>query len=155
AEVSDAFGRGGRASSTLPRAGDTIDIKVVMTTTGRVVGHFFMPDGVTPVPFGAISLVAGGRTIGQITTLGSGDVGAFAFDYVPAGPVQISAQDPATARTGVAAGAIETDGQTLTLDVVAQKLGVVSGLVTSNGAPQPGANVGVLSGRFDIRSMSD
>ncbi len=147
AEVSDALARGGRAASTLPKPGDTIEIKVVVSTTGRVVGHFLMPDG-TPIPFAAISLVAGGRTIGQITTTGSGDVGAFAFDYVPAGPVQITAQDPATARTGIAGGTIETEGQLLTLDVRAQALGTVGGLVTSNGAPQPGANVVILVGRF-------
>ena len=99
-EASDAFARGGRAASALPGAGHDVDVKVALTMTGNVHGHFYMPDGVTPIPFATVALVAGGRTIGQTTTAGSGDVGAFSFDYVPAGPVQVAAQDPATARTG-------------------------------------------------------
>jgi uncharacterized repeat protein (TIGR01451 family) len=154
-EASDAFARGGRAASTLPRSGDTIDIKVVLTTTGTVRGRFFLSDRTTPIPYATVALVSGGRTIGQTTTAGSGDVGAFEFAFVPAGPVQISAQDPASARTGLAGGTIQTDGQILTLDVIAQSLGTVEGLVTSNGAPQPGANVALAAGSLDTNTLSD
>ena len=155
AEASDAFARGGRVSSVLPRPGDTIELKVAMTTTGKVRGKFLRPDGTTPIPFGIVKLVAGNRVIGQTATLGSGDVGSFAFDYVPAGPVRLEAQDPLTARTGVAAGTIAAEGETLTLDVRAQGLGSVKGLVTSNGVPQPGAHLDVESGSFRARATAD
>ncbi|HEX6096863.1 MAG TPA: carboxypeptidase regulatory-like domain-containing protein [Thermoanaerobaculia bacterium] len=155
AEASDAFARGGRVSSVLPRAGDTIELKVAMTTTGKVRGKFLRPDGTTPIPFGIVKLIAGNRVIGQTATLGSGEIGSFSFDYVPAGPVRLEAQDPLTARTGFAAGTIAAEGETLQLDVLAQGLGSVKGLITSNGAPQPGAHVDVDSGTFHARATAD
>jgi Big-like domain-containing protein/carboxypeptidase family protein/PA14 domain-containing protein len=154
-DVSDSQGRGGRAGATMPPPGATVDVKVTLSTTGTVTGHFVMPDGTTPIPFATVTLTASGRTIGQATTQGSGDVGAFSFEFVPAGPVQLDALDPATARTGFAAGTIATDGQVLTLDVHAQSLGAVGGLVTSNGSPQAGANVEIIAGSFHTRSSSD
>ena len=46
---------------------------VRLTPVGTVRGRFVMPDHLTPVPFGVVRLVAGGRVIGQTTTPGSGD----------------------------------------------------------------------------------
>ncbi|HET8775704.1 MAG TPA: carboxypeptidase regulatory-like domain-containing protein [Thermoanaerobaculia bacterium] len=159
AEASDAFARGGRVSSVLPRPGDVIELKVAMTTTGKVRGRFLRPDGTTPIPFGIVKLIAGNRVIGQTATLGSGpstdSIGSFSFDYVPAGPVRLEAQDPLTARTGFAVGTIATEGETLSLDVLAQGLGSVQGLITSNGAPQPGAHVEVDSGSFHASAIAD
>jgi protocatechuate 3,4-dioxygenase beta subunit len=154
-EASDAFARGGRVSSVLPRPGDTIELKVAMTTTGKIRGKFLRPDGTTPIPFGIVKLIAGNRVIGQTATAGSGEVGSFAFDYVPAGPVRLEAQDPLTARTGFAAGTIAAENETLTLDVLAQGLGSVQGLVTSNGVAQPGAHVDVDSGTFHASATTD
>ncbi|MCU1245441.1 MAG: LamG domain protein jellyroll fold domain protein, partial [Acidobacteria bacterium] len=79
AEASDVFARGGRTSSVLPRPGDTVTLKVALTVTGKVSGHFFRPDGTTGIPFGSVKLIAGGRVIGQTTTDGSADPGAYSF----------------------------------------------------------------------------
>ena len=153
-EVSDAFGRGGRASTVLPRPGDTVEVVVSLTVTGTVRGRFLRPDGVTPIPFAAVTLSASGRVVGQATTAGTGDVGAFRFDYVPAGPVRIEAEDPLTGRSGLTVGAIEREDQELVLDVVAQGLGTVTGLVTHNGAPQAGADVEIASGSYRVSSVA-
>ena len=59
---------------------------VQLTTTGRVSGRFLWADRVTPLPLGTVRLYAGGRLIGQQTTASEGEIGSFAFDYVPAGP---------------------------------------------------------------------
>ena len=159
-EVQDPHGRGGRGYGVVPQADAagavaTVDLKVRLTVTGNISGHFFQPDGVTPIPFATVTLTAGGTPTGRANTAGSGDVGSFAFDFVPAGPVRLEAQDPLTARTGIAVGTIDTDGQLLALDVVAQGLGTVQGLVTSNGAPQPGAHVTVVSGTFNASLTTD
>lgn len=155
AEASDVFARGGRSTSVLARAGDTLEMKVTLTTTGKVRGHFLRPDGTTAIPFGNIRLLSNGRLVAQTTTLGSGDVGSFSFDYVPAGSVRIEAVDPLTARSGIAAGTIATEGETLTLDVLAQGLGTVQGLVTSNGAAMPAAHVEVVSGSYRASAIAD
>gem|GEM_PF-1427618 len=154
-QASDVFGRGGRSSSVLTGPGATVNVVVQLTSTGTVQGHFLMPDRTTPIPFGTVRLFAGGRQLGQVTTQGSGDPGSYSFTFVPAGPVSLDAQDPVTARTGAAAGNITTDGQVLTLDVVAQGLGTVTGLVTSNGTQQPGANVDIFSGSYHATTVSD
>src|SRR5262249_43697999 len=106
----------------------------------------------TGIPFGSVSLFANGRQVGQVTT---DDAGAFKFTFVPAGPVLLKAQDPLTARTGVSSGKIDTDGQTLPLDVTAESLGTVRGFVTSNGAHQAGANVDIFSGTYHAATSSD
>ncbi len=153
--VSDIFGRGGRSSSTLPGDGSTVNVVVQLTSTGTVTGHFLQPDKTTPIPFGNVKLFANGVQVGQITTDGSTDPGNFSFSFVPAGPVRLEAQDPVTARVGIAAGTIDHDGQTLQLDVVAEGLGTVTGLVTSNGSPEPGATVDIFSGNFHAITVAD
>ena len=156
AEASDRFGRGGRASSVLSGPGATLELTVRMSMTGRVTGKFVQPDGVTPIPFGSVTLVAGGRVIGQTTTQGSGsDVGRFAFEHVPAGPVRADAQDPITARTGFALGTITAEGQVVDLTLRANGIGTVEGLVTSNGTPQAGAEVQLTAGPLHANSVSD
>ncbi len=154
-QASDALGRGGRISAVLPNAGDTIQVKVQLSSTGSVKGHFFMPDHTTPIAYGIVQLTASGRVIGQTTTLGIGDVGSFAFDFVPVGPVQLNAQDPATARTGIAAGTINGDQQVVTLDVTAEALGTVQGLVTENHLAEPGATVEIFSGTYHAKTVAD
>jgi hypothetical protein len=155
--ATDPFGRAGRTSGTLPQGITSVNAQVQLTTTGTVQGHFYMPDGVTPIPNASIVLTAsaGGRAIGQFTTLGTGDIGSYSFQYVPAGPIELMAQDPLTGRTGIAAGTISTQGQLLTLDVKAQGLNTISGLVTSDGAPEPGASVNVVSGTFQAMTTAD
>jgi hypothetical protein len=156
AQASDVFARGGRSSSTLAAPGATLEMTVALTTTGTVKGHFRRADGTTPIPFGSIKLVVNGRTVGQATTDGVNDIGAFSFNYVPAGAFRLEAQDPQTARSGIAAGTIGGEGETVDLDIVAQGVGRVEGLVTSNGAPQSLAHVRITSGNnFDVLTYSD
>jgi hypothetical protein len=156
AQASDVFARGGRASSTLAGPGATLELTVALTTTGTVQGYFLRADGNTPIPFGSVKLVVGGRTVGQATTDGVDDIGFFAFDYVPSGAFRLEAQDPQTARSGIAVGTISTEGEVVDVDIVAQGVGRVSGLVTSNGAPQPGAHVRINSGNnFDTLTYTD
>lgn len=153
--------RGGRGSGELPRPGETVEVKVTLSIIGRVEGHFLMPDGDTPIPYGLVTLKSGSRALGQITTPASGpDIGSFAFDYVPAGPIRLEAQDPLTLRSGFAIGTIDSDGQVLPLDVIAQGLGTVQGTVTSRrsgGAPQPepGADVEIVSGTYRTTTATD
>ncbi|MCU1350083.1 MAG: hypothetical protein JWO56_3113, partial [Acidobacteria bacterium] len=155
AEASDAFARGGRTSSVLPKPDASVTLTVSLTVTGKVRGRFLRPDHTTPIAFGTVRLIANGRVIGQTTTDGGANIGSFAFDYVPAGFVRLEAQDPLTARTGVAAGSIATEGEQLQLDVVAQGLGNVQGLVTSNGAAQPGAQVDLNAGNLHASTIAD
>lgn len=153
-EASDVHGRGGRASGSLASNG-SVPIRLALSVTGSVEGRFLMPDG-TPIPFGSVRLLSSGRVLGQVTTQASGDlVGSYRFDYVPAGSLRLEAQDPATARTGLAVGAIETEGQVLPLDVRAQGLGTVQGLVSSNAVIQSGAYVDIVSGTYRVSTTTD
>src|SRR5260370_30926490 len=97
------FGRGGRASGTLPQGTASVNAQVQLTTTGTVQGHLYMPDGATPIPNASAQLTANGVGIGQFTSLGSGDGGSYSFQYLPPGPVELKAQDPLTVRTRTAA----------------------------------------------------
>ncbi len=156
ARASDAFARGGRSSSTLAGPEATLEMTVALTTTGTVKGTFYRADGTTPIPFGSVKLIANNQTIGMATTAGSENVGTFSFSYVPAGSFRLEAQDPQTARTGIAAGTLTTEGEIVDVAIVAQGVGRVEGLVTSNGAPQPGAHVRITSGnQFNTITLTD
>jgi hypothetical protein len=152
--VSDGFGRGGRAAATLPPGTDSIDVRVQITTTGTVRGRFLHTDG-SAIPNGVVSLIATGGLIGRTATPVSGEIGSFSFDYVPAGPISVSAQDPTTARTGYASGVLETEEQILTLDVTEGNIGTVEGVVTGNGELQPGVVVQVIAGTFKASATAD
>jgi hypothetical protein len=155
AQASDSFGRGGRASSTLTGPGATVDVTVQLTSVGTVTGHFLMPDGITPIPNATVTLTEAGRVIGTVTTQSTGDIGEYSFTYVPTGDIRLDAQDPLTARSGVGFGTIGSNGQSVTVDVVAQALGTIMGVVTEDGSPQAGAHVEILSGQFDTVTYAD
>ncbi len=164
-EVKDPVGRGGRATGVVTGPGQRAEVTVVLSSTGCVYGRFRMPDGSTPIPYGVVRLLGGAfqQEIGLVTAEGPGPAaGSFAFDFVPFGNVRIEAQDPLTARRGVAAGQVDVEAhlgdpapQCLQLDVLAEALGSVTGMVRSNGAPQPGLEVQVASGsHYRVRTLS-
>ena len=145
----------GRASGAVPPQGLPVDVKVQLTSTGRVTGRFLWADGQTPLPFGTVRLYAGGRLIGQQTTASEGEVGSYSFDYVPAGSVYVDAEDPKSGRTGVANGSLAGEGKVLSLDVVAYAVGRVEGEVTLNDSPAPGADVSLRSGQYSVKVTAD
>jgi len=153
-EVRDSFGRGGRSSLTIPTGVSTVDAVVRISTTGTVRGRFLMPDN-SPIPFGGIKLLAGNRVVGQATASSDNPAGGFEFTYVPAGPFRIEGLDPLTGRTGIAVGAIEAEGEEVEIDLRAQSIGSVSGVVTSNGLPLAGVRVDLVSGGYSATTTTD
>ena len=155
-EVKDPFGRGGRASLTIPSGVTLVNATVRISTTGTVRGRFLMPAGNdTPIPYGAIKLFASGRLVGQVTASGADPIGSFEFKFVPAGAFRLEALDPLTGRTGLSTGTIDTEGQLVEADVRAQGIGTVLGLVTSNGVGAPGARVELVSGGYSATTIAD
>ena len=153
-EARDSFGRGGRSSLTIPTGVSTVDAVVRLSTTGTVRGRFLMPDG-SPIPFGGMKLLVANRLIGQVTASADNPPGGFEFSYVPAGAFRIEGLDPLTGRTGIAVGTIEAEGEEVEIDVQAQSIGSVSGLVTSNGVPLAGVRVDLVSGGYSAATTTD
>jgi hypothetical protein len=155
-QVTDFLGRAGLGSGTLPQNVTSVNVQVQLATTGVVQGYFYLPDGATGIPNAVVQLTQNGSITAETITQGTGNVGAFMFNYVPAGPFTLTSQDPATGRNGTATGSITSQGQTLNVNLVAQGLTTVTGLVTENGAPQPGATVSIQSGmNFQASTTSD
>ena len=154
-EASDVLARGGRTHSVMPGPEQTVDVTVRLTVTGTVRGRFFMPDRTTLVPFASVRLIANNRVLGQFATRGGADAGSFEFTYVPAGDVRVEATNPVTARTGVAVGRLFTQNQPLVLDIFAQGVGTVQGVVTSNGLPHPVHAYHNRVGRFRAGTYTD
>ncbi len=140
-----------------------MELTLRVTPTGCVRGVFKMPNG-DPIPNGVVKLRAGPwmGVLGQATTDSGAAVGQFAFDLVPLGQVRLEADDPYTARSGQASGRLEVEGRLsdptaacLQLEVRAEGLGTVHGLVTSNDVAQPGIEMEVVSGRYRSRTVSN
>ena len=153
-EVTDAFGRGGRGGGKILVDGEEVTVRIGVTVTGTVTGIFRMPDG-TGIPNGRVRLLQDGLPVGNATTDSGGELGRFKFEYVPAGDVRVDAQDPFTGRSGFATGRVADEGHLLTLNVTAQTVGTVTGIVTSNNVPQPRAHVVVRSGTFEAEATTD
>jgi hypothetical protein len=153
-EARDPFDRGGRASLTIPTGVHTVEATVRLTTTGTIRGQFLKADG-TPIPFGGVKLFVGGRLIGQVTASGTSPVGGFTFSYVPSGDFRLEALDPLSGRTGIATGTIETEGQVVEVNVIAQSVGTVEGVVILNNASLSGARVELVSGSYSATTITD
>ncbi len=161
-EVRDLVGRGGRGSGAVTAPDASASVTVRLNPTGSVRGTFVMPDRVTPIPYALVTLVVNGRAVGQTTTPGTGElIGQFSFDFVPAGPVRVEAEDPLTLRTGFAAGSLEASELTpLDLTVIAKGLGSVRGRVLARVAggpdePRPGATVKIAAGSYEGHTLAD
>ncbi|MBN2369323.1 MAG: carboxypeptidase regulatory-like domain-containing protein [Vicinamibacteria bacterium] len=160
----DTFGRGGRVYGEIPEPESEVDVTLTLDATGTVRGRFLRPtsEGAhEPVPYSVVTLKAGGRAIGTMTTPGSGDdAGRFLFEYVPKGSLTIEARDPLTLRSGIATDlSITQDGQVVEIDVYAKGLGAVHGIVThkygdGDTRPVPGANVQIVSGDVKITTTT-
>jgi hypothetical protein len=154
-EVRDSVGReGGRSSLTIPTGVSEVEAVVRLSTTGTLRGRFVRPEG-TPIPLGGLKLFVANRLIGQVTASADNPPGGFEFTYVPAGAFRIEALDPLSGRTGIAVGTIESEGELVEVDVQAQSIGSVSGLVTSNGIPLAGARVDLVSGGYSAETTTD
>jgi len=154
-QVTDSLGRAGLGSGTLPQNVTSVNVQVQLATTGVVQGYFYLPDGATGIPNAVVQLTQNGSVTAEAITQGTGNIGGFTFNYVPAGPFTLTSQDPATGRNGTATGSITSQGQTLNVNLVAQGLTTVTGLVTENSSPQPGATVSIQSGSFQASTTSD
>jgi hypothetical protein len=157
-QVTDPFARSASVDAVLPGPGQELPVQVKVNPTGRVTGRFLMPDALhTPIPYGTVTLKAGGKVVGQTTAIGSGsDVGRYSFDYVPVGPITLDAQDPATARVGSASGILDHEGDPpFELDVIAQGLGEVHGYVKRGTANQALARVVISSGSYRSTTLTD
>ena len=148
--ASDRFSRGGRASGVVTGDGVLARVTVNLSVTGRVTGKFEAPNGIDPIGNAAVVLRQGstGRLLGSTATSNMpGEIGTFAFAFVPAGPFLATATDPLTGRIGEAAGTIETEGEVVPLTIRALGLGKLSGMVTSG-------SVGVASASVEITSST-
>ncbi|MBX7183681.1 MAG: carboxypeptidase regulatory-like domain-containing protein, partial [Vicinamibacteria bacterium] len=156
-EVRDPLGRnGGRNALTIPTGTALVETTVRVTTTGTVRGRFLHPVGDdSPIPYGSVRLLVGGRLIGQVTTSATDPVGGYEFGYVPAGAFRLEGLDPLTGRTGLAAGTIDAEGEIVQVDMRAQAIGTVTGFVTENGSPRGGSRVELTSGGYSATTTSD
>ena len=132
-------GFGGSATGTVIRGGVQV-VRVVIDAAGKITGHFFMPDGSTPVPNAQVELSKpGGGTAYDVTDA----AGRFDFEGIALGSFKLHGFDPATGRSGEATGRVDVDGQTVTTNMRLGFIGTVRGTVLGADltSPVPGVEV--------------
>ena len=140
----------------MPRAGEVVDIKVRLTSTGTVRGRFLMPDGLTAIPYGVVKLTAGGRADRP-----DHDRWVRATSAASASTTCPRARRASTPKTRSRAAPAwrwarsKTTARCWTWTCCAQALGTVEGVVTSNGLPQAAASVEVVSGAYRASTLAD
>ncbi|MEX1993675.1 MAG: carboxypeptidase regulatory-like domain-containing protein, partial [Steroidobacteraceae bacterium] len=118
---------------------------VNLSTFAGLTGVVLRPDGVT-VAVGATVRVHGHSTV-------TNDQGEYSFAFLPLGPFTVTVNDEGTRQMGRASGALNTQGETETLNITLLPQGSV--IVTVNdatGQPVPGAS---LSLSTSSSGMSD
>ena len=139
--ASDDEGNRGLALGTITGTNQTIDIDVRYLGRGAVAGAVFSSTG-DPVANATVRLTSrsifGGR-FDLVTDL----QGNFVFDDVFVGPIELYASDPARGLAGNAAGSLAADGERVSIPVILQPAGTITGQVleADNVTPVPGATV--------------
>ncbi|HEY7545949.1 MAG TPA: carboxypeptidase-like regulatory domain-containing protein, partial [Blastocatellia bacterium] len=143
--VASQNGLSGRVQASIPNGG-TVEATVQLQASGAVEGRVLLPDGVTGAGLADVFLTINNRRVGAtVTSDEEGLVGKFRFDNVPAGEVILEAFDNRSGRTGRASGRINAQGETATVDIQLIPRGVVTGIITSNGAPVDHALVKIIA----------
>lgn len=107
------------------RAGTSVVARVTLGPAGTILGRFVKVDGSTPVPFAQIS-------IGGLAYAVTDTNGAFAVSGIPIGTYRIIGQDASTGIMGAMTTALNMDGETRTVLLVAQARGEVKGAVINS-----------------------
>ena len=142
----DAFdpvsGRKGKGNGRLSQEGERVVADISLEARGSVEGIFLDGSG-DPIPGAKVFLEAKGvfSFLAQTTTDGNG---CFRFDQVGVGTVLVEIQDQRNGLAGRSEGAIEYEGQNLTLRVRAESSGIVRGRVLRSDGTTPVANAPVL-----------
>jgi hypothetical protein len=117
------------------------------TGAGTVTGHFFISDGVTPVPGGSVFVTTNGGAV--IARTQSDSSGAFTLSGIPLGSFTLNGYDPATRRSTQATGTIAFDGQSVGANLYLPAFGTIQGTVykyVQGGAKAPASFVEVHMG---------
>lgn len=122
---------------------------------GRLVGKVYRADGTTPVAGAQVTVIRNQprESLGTVTTDGGGN---YALEDVSAGSFSVSVIEPATGDLGRGDGALQTEGETGTVDVRLNGQGTVNVTVLDGaGNPVPNASVTFtsLTGFRDIRTL--
>ena len=122
---------------------------------GQLSGRIFHADGVTPVAGAHVTVIRNQprESLGTVTTDASGN---YSFEDVSAGSFSVSVIDPTTGDLGRGEGALQTEGQTSSIDIRLNGQGTVR-VTVLNGAGAPVSNASVtftsLSGYRDLRTL--
>jgi hypothetical protein len=127
-EVFDpATGRKGKEYLTVAST-SAVEKNVILEGKGTVTGTFYDGSMSNPIPNARVKLSSKG--VFQFdTTTNTDSQGNFKFELISQGPFALEAVDPATQLVGKAEGQVETDLQVVTLDIIAQASGTVTGTV--------------------------
>src|SRR5262249_26563333 len=131
-EASDNTGNRGRTTGTLTITGQTVAADVAFLARGNVTG--VVRDGTaTPVANATVTL-SDGSIFGGSRTVSSDSVGQYSFFDVFVGSIYVTASSPLSGLGGQGNGTLQTDGQTITIDISLQATGTLTGIVRRAGA---------------------
>jgi len=143
--------RKARVEVRLKEFGQEVDVEVVLQKQGTVAGWVETASG-DPVPGAVVTLKESSFPWRRIVHNADGE-GSFSFDNVFAGDVSVSAQAPSLGGLGgKAASAISTEAEEVTVPIVLEPTGEITGVVTNpeTGEVVPSAQVQIYrSSLFD------
>lgn len=135
-----------------------LNVDIHLDGYGTLTGTVYDDDGVTPIPNAAIVVKYKDLpNYPQRNTTANGQ-GTYLLDNVLTSPIQITATEPGTLRTGRVDAQIAELGTTATVDVLLQPNAVISGVALNvDGQPADGAVVTVreVFGAVSFEGLTD
>ncbi|MBI3860214.1 MAG: carboxypeptidase regulatory-like domain-containing protein, partial [Thaumarchaeota archaeon] len=148
-------GRLGRATGDLRFEGEVAEVTIVELPRGVVEGRVLQANGFTPVPGAEIKIQVDSfvPTVLQATTRPDG---SFRFEGVSAGTFTLTATGPVSNFRGSATGAVATEGEVVTQDVLLEAFGALHVKVFGDdGAPVGNAEVELFGAERDRKGTVD
>ena len=142
-EAADNAGQRGRNTGNLATTGRTVLADITYLGSGTVNGLVFTGSG---APAAGVDVTLNSRSVfNGRSSLNTGDGNAFEFDPVFLGPFDVTAVSTSSRLAGTATGAVEVEGQVVSVEVQLTSAGAFEGTVfLADGlTPVPGAEVGL------------
>jgi hypothetical protein len=153
--VSDALGTKGSASIDIVRAGQEVNVTVVIEGVGSIAGRVFHAGGGTPMAAATVYLFKPGDTEGLVDVIGSAVTdleGKYRFSKVPlSDSYSVSAFTSDFSDGNVLPAPLRFNAQTLPVDIVFRGRGSVTGTVSNaDGSAPLKATVGISGDRVVV-----
>ncbi len=136
--VSDTLGARGTATIDLVRAGESVNVTIVLGSIGSISGVVYQPDGLTPVANQTVyAFKKAGEGIQVVGQAATNTAGGYRIDHLGVGEYFVSAVNNSLNAGNVVPASLRFHGQVFRADIRFRGAGTVQGVVLDDDGQTP------------------